>query len=49
MALTPQRERMAEALAVERMHGARAAAFVSGRIAVLKAAGDSAGVERWVA
>lgn len=48
MALTPQRERMAEALAVERMHGDGVAAFVACRIAVLKAAGDSAGVERWV-
>lgn len=49
MALTPQRERMAEALAVERMHGAGAAAFVAGRIADLRAAGDSLGVERWEA
>ncbi len=39
MALTPQRERMAEALAVDRMHGAGAAAFVASRIADLRAAG----------
>lgn len=47
--LTHERERLAEALAMERMHGKGAAAFVAGRIADLKAAGDSAGVERWVA
>ena len=47
MAITPQRERMAEAFAVERIHGVGAAAFVASRIGDLRAAGDSLGVERW--
>lgn len=49
MPLTPDEERMAEALAVERAHGERALAFVAERIEALTGAGDMAGVARWQA
>ncbi|WP_152616661.1 DUF6961 family protein [Sphingomonas sp. ERG5] len=45
--MTPDRERWAEALAVERQHGDRAPAFIAERIAALALAGDIAGVARW--
>lgn len=45
--MTPAEERLAEALAVERMHGDRAPLFVAERIGELAAAGDAAGVQRW--
>lgn len=45
--LTPQRERMAEAVAIERLHGDGAPAFIAGRIGALALAGDVAGVDRW--
>jgi hypothetical protein len=45
--LTPERERYAEALAVERIHGDQAPAFIAERIGALAAAGDEAGVQRW--
>lgn len=45
--MTPAEERMAEALAVERMHGDRAPVFVAERIGALALAGDMEGVERW--
>jgi hypothetical protein len=45
--LTPDEERLAEALAVERMHGAGGPAFIAERIGALALAGDAAGVERW--
>jgi transposase len=45
--VTPERERWAEALAVERAHGSAAAAHIAHRVAVLAAQGDIAGVTRW--
>jgi hypothetical protein len=42
--LTPERERFAEALAVEHYHGDQAPAFIAERIGALAAAGDQAGV-----
>jgi hypothetical protein len=45
--LTPERERYAEALAVERIHGDQAPAFIGDRVAALAKAGDHAGVQRW--
>jgi hypothetical protein len=47
--MAPDEERMAEALAVERLHGANGAAFIAERIGDLALAGDFAGVERWKA
>ena len=46
--LTPETERWAEALAVERMHGDGASAFIAERVATLARAGDGAGVTRWL-
>ena len=45
--LSPDRERWAEALAVERMHGDQAGDFIAERIATLGSVGDVAGVARW--
>lgn len=45
--LTPERERFAEALAVEQIHGDHAPAFIAERIGALALAGDAAGVQRW--
>ncbi|WP_082006525.1 DUF6961 family protein [Sphingomonas sp. ERG5] len=47
--MTPDRERWAEALAVERQHGDRAPAFIAERAAALALAGDIAGIARWIA
>lgn len=47
--MTPDEERWAEALAIERWKGPNAAAYIAERIATLGAAGDLAGVERFVA
>lgn len=44
--MTPDQERMAEALAVERVHCALVPSFVAERILALALAGDTAGVER---
>ena len=44
--VTRDKERLAEALALERIHGTKARAYVAERISVLAAAGDLAGVER---
>ena len=44
--MTPQVERIAEALAIERQHGEKAPLFIAERIAALALAGDLAGVER---
>lgn len=43
---TDDQWRWAEALAIEKAHGARAAVFVAERIGALAVAGDEAGVER---
>ena len=45
--MTLDQERWAEALMVNRIHGARAPHHVADRIAALKYAGDTAGVARW--
>jgi hypothetical protein len=45
--LTPDQERWAETLAVQRQHGPRAAVFVAERVAALALAGDAGGVARW--
>jgi hypothetical protein len=41
-------ERLAEALAIERMHGDNAGDFVIARSDALESEGDMAGVQRWV-
>jgi len=43
----PDLERWAEALAIERRHGADAQRIIADRIAALSRTGDEAGVERW--
>jgi hypothetical protein len=45
--MTPDQERWAEALAVERLHGARAPVWIAERIGALALAGDTAGVARF--
>jgi hypothetical protein len=45
--LTPGQERLAEALAVQRLHGAEAPVVVAERIGALAVAGDPAGIQRW--
>ena len=45
--MTPDQERWAEALAVDRKHGARSSEFVAARIKALSDAGDTAGTRRW--
>lgn len=47
--MNPDEERMAEALAVERMYGEEGSAFIAERVAILGEAGDVAGVKRWLA
>ena len=47
MPLTPDAERWAEALQIERMFGERAPTFVAVRLGALAKAGDAAGVERF--
>lgn len=46
--MTPEEERLAEALAVERAYGGGAGDFVIARIDALEAEGDRAGVQRWL-
>ena len=48
MDVEPDRERYAEALAIERMHGADAPRWVAKRIGALAVQGDQAGVARFV-
>lgn len=45
--MSPDEERVAEALAVQRLHGANARIFVATRIGALALAGDADGVARW--
>ena len=47
--MTQDQERWAEALAVHRMYGGRAAAHVAERIGALAVAGDQGGINRWKA
>lgn len=46
--MTPDEERWAEALMVERQHGDTAGEHIAGRITALALAGDDAGVARWL-
>lgn len=45
--MTPDQERWAEALQVEKQHGENAALFIISRLQALVAAGDAAGMRRW--
>lgn len=45
--MTPDQERWAEALAIERQHGAMAPMWIAERIGALALAGDFAGVARF--
>lgn len=45
--MSPAEERLAEALAIERMYGEGASLWIAGRIEALSKAGDTAGVERF--
>lgn len=45
--MTPDRERFAEALAIERLHGPDAPRWIAERIGALALAGDDAGVARF--
>ncbi len=45
--LTPEQERWAEALAVERAHGEGTPAFIADRVRALALQGDGDGVQRW--
>ena len=45
--MTPDEERWAEAMAVQRQHGERAPLHVAERIGALALAGDEEGVQRW--
>ena len=47
MPMTEDQERWAEAIAIERLHGGRAKAWVAERVVALREAGDSKGVERF--
>lgn len=44
----PERERFAEALAIERIHGDAAGDFIVERVKALSLAGDHASVRRWL-
>lgn len=46
--MTPEQERWAEALAVHRMYGEKAAAHVAERIGALAVSGDQDGIDRWI-
>ena len=48
-AVTPEQERWAEALAIERRCGAQAIEHIAERVTALAVAGDDAGVARWIA
>lgn len=45
--MTPDQERWAEALAIERLHRERAALWIAERIGALALAGDADGVARF--
>lgn len=45
--MTPEQERLGEALAIERTHGEGAARYVAERIGALALAGDARGVQRF--
>ena len=45
--MTPDEERWAEALAVQRRHGEDAPVFIAERIGTLALEGDLSGIRRW--
>lgn len=45
--MSPEQERWAEALAIERQHGDAAPVIIEKRIRALALAGDEGGVARW--
>jgi hypothetical protein len=45
--VTPEQERLAEALAIARIHGAAGPRWIAERIGALALAGDAAGVDRF--
>lgn len=45
--MTPEQERWAEALAIERQHGDAAPFWIADRIGALALAGDFAGIKRF--
>ena len=45
--MTPDEERWAEALAVQRRHGEGAQVFIAERIGTLALEGDLSGIRRW--
>lgn len=45
--MTPEQERWAEVLAIEKLHGDLAPLFVAERIGALALMGDRGGVARW--
>lgn len=47
LVVTPEQERLAEALAVQRLYGDEAPIMVAERIGALAVAGDWPGIERW--
>ncbi|UZK70455.1 hypothetical protein OKW76_05265 [Sphingomonas sp. S1-29] len=47
--MTPEVERWAEALHVERVHGTKAPTVIAEQMSALALAGDEAGVRRWKA
>jgi hypothetical protein len=47
--VTPAQERLAEALAIQKLYGNDGPLWIAGRIGALAAAGDEAGVERFLA
>ena len=47
MPMTPDQERLAEALALQRLYGDEGPLWIASRICALALAGDHAGVERF--
>jgi len=47
--VTPEQERWAEALAIERRFGEQATGHIAERVTALAVAADDAGVARWIA
>ncbi|QKS02128.1 hypothetical protein F9288_12945 [Sphingomonas sp. CL5.1] len=45
--MTPERERLAEALTIERLHGDGAELYIAERIGALALTGDTVGVARF--
>ena len=45
--MTPEQERLAAALAIERIHGDGAPLFIAERLGAMALAGDAENLERW--